>query len=97
MAKGPETVLRVEVVYATREEQVLITLEVPPGTTVREAIERSDITTNSDIALAPGRVGIFGRLVDLETLVRAGDRVEIYRPLVVDPKEARRRRDKRRR
>ena len=90
--------LRVEVVYATPQEQLVINVEVPAGTTVRQAIERSGVTVKfPDAALVTGQVGIFGKLVEPDAPVRAGDRVEIYRQLVIDPKEARRRRDRRRR
>jgi len=83
--------LRIEVACALPEEQVLISLEVGEGTTVLQAIERSGILARfPDVELGHGRVGVFGVIVPLETLLRDGDRVEIYRPLVSDPKDARR-------
>ena len=88
----PDSV-RVSVVYATPDRQFLRELELPAGATVGTAIERSAIAADAGIADdALRRVGIFGRLVDHATVLRDGDRVEIYRPLKVDPKEARRRR-----
>ena len=90
------TNLLVEVAYALPERQVLLELEVEEGTTIRQAIERSGILQRyPGIQLARGRVGIFGRRVELDAPLRDGDRVEIYRPLVADPREARRRRVKR--
>ena len=90
--------IRVEVVYAHPDEQVLVTLEVEAGTTAREAIERSAILERfPEIDLARMPVGIFGRVTDLGTRLVEGDRVEIYRPLLVDPKNARRKRAKVRR
>lgn len=90
LSKAP---LAVEVVYAMRGEQVLLSLEVRPGTTVHEAIEQSGIT-RSFPRLDPAHceVGIFGKLVKPDRVLRAGDRVEIYRPLIADPKDARRKR-----
>lgn len=91
-----KTRLRIEIVYALREEQVLLTLEVEEGTTVREAIERSGIVTRfPEINVGRARVGIFGRPARLDTQVKEGDRVEIYRPLIADPKDARRERAQR--
>jgi len=93
---GGQTRLKIEVVYALRDEQLLIALEVEEGASVRAAIERSGILRRyPEIELIPGRVGIFGKVVDLASRLRDGDRVEIYRPLEADPKEARRRRVKR--
>ena len=90
--------LRIEVTYALREEQVLVSLEVEEGTTVRRAIEHSGIRMAfPELRLIRGYVGIFGRPVEFDALLRDGDRVEIYRPLMADPKETRRRRVKRRR
>lgn len=92
-----QTRLKIEVVYALRGEQALIVLEVGEGASVREAIERSGILQRyPEIELARGRVGIFGRQVELDASLRDGDRVEIYRPLVADPKQARRERAERR-
>ena len=85
-----------EVVYALRDQQVLTALEVEEGASVREAVERSGILRlYPEIELAPGRIGIFGKVADPDSQLRDGDRVEIYRPLEADPKEARRRRVKR--
>jgi uncharacterized protein len=87
----PEGWLKVEVVYALPDEQTLIALEVEEGTTVKEAIERSGILSKyPGVAGARERVGIFGKPVDPDTALRDGDRIEIYRPLVANPKEARR-------
>ena len=91
MAK--DKMLNVEVTYALPAHQVLLPLRVRSGTTVREAVEQSGILdTFPDIDLGGNRVGIFGKLVKLENPLREGDRVEIYRPLIADPKEVRRRR-----
>lgn len=85
--------IRVEVAYALPEEQVIIPLEVATGTTAQQAIERSGILQQfMDIDLKANKVGVFGKLVKLDTVLRANDRVEIYRPLIADPKEVRRQR-----
>ena len=99
MTREPKTrTIRVEVAYALKDEQLLMVLEVEEGTTVRQAIERSGILGRvPGIDLDPERVGVSGKLSRLDTALRDGDRVEIYRPLVADPKEARRRRVTRRR
>lgn len=94
----PASAVRVEVVYALRDEQVLLTLEVEEGTTVRQAVERSGILQRfPEIDLARARAGIFGQVVGLDAPLHDGDRVEIYRPLVADPRDARRTRATRRR
>jgi uncharacterized protein len=83
----------IEVCYALPERQVLLSLAVAPGTTVREAIERSRIVEQCpEIDLSTQVAGIFGKIQALDTPVSAGDRIEIYRPLTVDPKLARQRR-----
>jgi putative ubiquitin-RnfH superfamily antitoxin RatB of RatAB toxin-antitoxin module len=88
--------LRVEVAYALPTEQVLIVLQVEEGTTVRQAVERSGIPSRfPEARIVAGNVGIFGRPVELDALVRPGDRVEIYRALIAEPKQARRERAKR--
>lgn len=71
------------------------TWEVPFGTTVRGVIERSRLAERwPALDLARNRVGIYGKLVSLDTLVAEGDRVEVYRPLLADPKERRRQRSR---
>ena len=88
--------LRVEIVYALRDRQVLLAFEVEGGTTARQAVERSGILQRfPEIDLARAGLGIFGRVVSPDTPLRDGDRVEIYRPLIADPKQARRTRARR--
>ncbi len=83
--------LHVEVVYAAPKTQVAIEIHARPGTTVAQAIRQSGILERlPEISLARNRVGIFGETTSLDRQVCAGDRVEIYRPLIADPKEARR-------
>lgn len=83
--------MRVELVYALPSEQNIISLVVAEGTTVLIAIEQSGILkTHPEIDLNANKTGIFSRLVELSHVVREGDRVEIYRPLTIDPMEARR-------
>ncbi|WP_223513830.1 RnfH family protein [Pseudomonas sp. GL-R-26] len=88
-----EVMIAVEVVYAAVDRQVLLTVAVPIGTTVRAALLRSavaEVFPELDLTHCP--VGIFGKVVaDPESrAVQAGDRIEIYRPLLADPKEVRR-------
>lgn len=96
MSTAPESGpgrIRVEVVYATRERQVLVALELEPGCTVEEAITRSGLTREfPEMQVDPDAIGIFSRKVPPDHVLSPGDRVEIYRPLVADPKEARRKR-----
>lgn len=81
----------VEVVFATGEEQVLIALRVPIGASVEEVIAASEVTRRfPDIPVEEHAVGIWGRVVERDHQVRNGDRVEIYRPLQIEPREARR-------
>lgn len=90
---GSEQILTVEVVYATPREQVLESLNVAPGATVEDAIRQSGLLGRfPDIDLGVNRVGIFGKVAKLDATLNDGDRVEIYRPLIADPKEARKRR-----
>ena len=82
--------IQVEVAYACPEVQAILPVNVPVGATVEEAIAASDILKDfPDINLGDTRVGVFSEWVSLKHVVRAGDRIEIYRPLVVDPKQAR--------
>ena len=87
---GVRKLLRIEVAYAMPERQVLIALEVEEGTTALQAIERSGIIREFPQADPAHGVGVFGKQVAPDTVLRDGDRVEIYRPLIADPKEARR-------
>lgn len=83
--------LTVEVVYASPERQRLVSVSVPAGARVAEAIAASGVLQEfPEIDLTSNRVGIFGQLTRLDEVLRDGDRVEIYRPLIADPKEARR-------
>jgi putative ubiquitin-RnfH superfamily antitoxin RatB of RatAB toxin-antitoxin module len=89
---GAETI-RVEVAYARPDRQVIVPLNVPPGTTVEQAILDSGVLEQfPEIDLGRNKVGIFGKLTRLGQVLREGDRVEIYRPLIADPKEIRRQR-----
>ena len=85
--------IEIEVVYALAHDQIVRQLNVPAGTTARQAVELSGIGgIFSGIDLSQNKLGIFGKWVKPETILRDRDRVEVYRPLSVDPKEARRRR-----
>ena len=85
--------ITIEVAYAAARGQTVLQLEVKSGTTIGEAIKQSDILQQfPEIDLALNKVGIFGKLARTDTLLRDRDRVEIYRALIADPKEARRRR-----
>ncbi|OOZ41756.1 RnfH family protein [Solemya pervernicosa gill symbiont] len=83
----------VEVAYALPDEQVIVTLEVEVDCTLEGAIERSGLLQRyPEIDLAVNKVGVFGKLGKLANPLRAGDRVEIYRKLIADPKEVRKQR-----
>jgi putative ubiquitin-RnfH superfamily antitoxin RatB of RatAB toxin-antitoxin module len=82
--------LHVEIVYADPQRQLLRKVEIAVGASAQEAVEASGIL--HEVEIAGLRIGIFGREVAATTLLRDGDRVEIYRPLSIDPKEARRKR-----
>jgi putative ubiquitin-RnfH superfamily antitoxin RatB of RatAB toxin-antitoxin module len=85
--------IRVEVVLAMPERQELVALDVEAGTTLAEAIELSGLPEKFEgFELDLENVGIFGHKTDHQQVLQAGDRVEIYRPLVADPKEVRRQR-----
>jgi putative ubiquitin-RnfH superfamily antitoxin RatB of RatAB toxin-antitoxin module len=85
--------IQVEVAYALPDVQEIVTVEVEAGTTLRQAIERSGLLNRyPEIDLAVNKVGIFGRLAKPDEVLRARDRVEIYRVLIADPKEVRKQR-----
>lgn len=87
--------IEIEVVYALPENQVTRQLNVPLGTTAEQAVEFSGIIhLFPEIDLLRNKLGIFGKLIKPGTTLRNRDRVEIYRPLIVDPKESRRQRAK---
>ncbi len=83
--------IRVSVVYAEPGRVFNAAFELPEGATVADAIDGSGIREKQPgIEIRGDRVGIFSRKAALHTVLRDGDRVEIYRPLRIDPKEARR-------
>jgi putative ubiquitin-RnfH superfamily antitoxin RatB of RatAB toxin-antitoxin module len=82
---------KIEIIYALPSEQVLIECEISEFSTVREVITASNILIKyPEIDLAINSVGIFSQPANVDDEVHAGDRIEIYRPLTIDPKEARR-------
>lgn len=90
---GNAETIHIEVAYARPDVQVIIPLDVRAGTTMEEAVKHSGILERfPEIDLAVNKVGIFGKLGKLSAPLREGDRVEIYRPLLADPKEVRKQR-----
>ncbi|RON90759.1 RnfH family protein [Pseudomonas fluorescens] len=88
-----EPVIEIEVVYAAVDRQVLRTLRVPEGATVREVVLKSGMGDEfPELDLNECPLGVFGKVIadPLVRLIQAGDRIEIYRPLLADPKEVRR-------
>ena len=93
MANDATTHIQVEVVYALPTEQSLVKVKVDAAATVQAVIEASGLLhKHPEINLGKNKVGIFGKLVKLDTVVRDRDRIEIYRALLADPKEVRRKR-----
>ncbi len=85
--------INVEVAYALPAKQLLLQVQLVEGATVEDAIRASGVMVSfPEIDLAKNKVGIFSKLVKLDETVRDKDRVEIYRPLIADPKEVRRKR-----
>lgn len=83
--------IQVAVVFADAERQEMVSVRLAPGASVAEAIQASGLITEFPVIdLSKNKVGIFGKIVRLDTKLRAGDRVEIYRALALDPKEIRR-------
>lgn len=84
--------LNIEVVYAEPHRQALVEINVPEGSTVAEAIASSGLAEQfPDVNFANAEFGVWGQHVDAARVLQDGDRVEIYRPLVMDPRDARRR------
>jgi uncharacterized protein len=83
----------IEVAYALPAQQAILPVRVSEGTTAQQAVEASGILQKfPEIDLSQNKLGIFGQLVKADTVLRERDRVEIYRPLIADPKEVRRQR-----
>ena len=90
--------ISIEIVYASKEKQVVLGLQVTVPCTVGEAIQQSGILKQfPEIDMQVNKIGIFSKLVALDRILQAGDRVEIYRPLALDPKQARLQRAQRQR
>lgn len=85
--------VNIEVAYALPDTQSVIALQVSQGTTIEQAIQLSGILEQfPQIDIAKNKLGIFGKLKKADVEVREGDRVEIYRPLIADPKVVRKQR-----
>ncbi|EKD74836.1 MAG: hypothetical protein ACD_44C00319G0001 [uncultured bacterium] len=85
-----EKKIQIEIVYALADKQTLLTLEVSPTSTAKQALEDSGILKiHPEICLDKSPIGIFGKKIKLSDLLKPGDRLEIYRPLQIDPKKAR--------
>ena len=88
--------MRISVVYAEPDRVFNVDVSLPRGAIVADAIRQSGFrAAHPDIEIRDDHLGVFGRRVAPDTVLRDGDRVEIYRPLKIDPKEARRRRARR--
>lgn len=89
----PDHFLTVQVCYATPDVQWRHSISVTDGSTVEQGIRMSGLLDcGFDIDLATVKVGIFGKLKSPDTVLRDGDRIELYRPLIADPKDSRRKR-----
>lgn len=85
--------IKIEVVYALPNEQTLLKLDVPQTSTIADAMRLSGLLEKyPEIDLEKGKFGLFGKLSKTDTVLREKDRIEIYRPLIADPKEVRRKR-----
>ncbi len=88
-----EEQIKVEVAFAKLDEQLILTVQAAPGITVQQAIEQSGILERfPEIEIGINRVGVFGKVAKLDAVLQPGDRVEIYRPLIADPKAQRKKR-----
>jgi putative ubiquitin-RnfH superfamily antitoxin RatB of RatAB toxin-antitoxin module len=93
MSTENDNLIKVEVAYARPDSQLILEVKVSPDATVEQVISESGILEKfPEIDLAVNKVGIFGKLTKLGNTLREGDRIEIYRKLIADPKEVRRRR-----
>lgn len=93
MADNTSGKLTIEVIYALAERQELVRLMLPEGATIKQAIEASGLLQKyPELDLAKNKLGVFGKLSKADTVLQNRDRVEIYRPLIADPKEVRKQR-----
>ena len=84
--------MKIGIAYALPRRQAWLTIDLPDGATVGDAITRSGIAEQfPEVDLATQKIGIFGKLVRLDTVLEDGDRIEIYRPITCDPKTVRKR------
>lgn len=94
VAEEEQSQIKVEVAYAREDTQQILDFMVNVGTTIEQAVEQSGILSLfPEIDLCVNKVGIFGKLGKKTATLKEGDRVEIYRPLIADPKEVRRKRE----
>jgi putative ubiquitin-RnfH superfamily antitoxin RatB of RatAB toxin-antitoxin module len=93
MADATQASIQIEVIYALAPRQDRATLNLAAGSTVQQAIEASGLLgKHPEIDLTRNKVGVFAKLSKLDSILRDRDRVEIYRPLIADPKEVRKQR-----
>ncbi len=90
---NPDETIHIEVTYALSSRQEVVALTLPAGSTLQQALEASRLAEKyPEIDLAKGKFGIYSKLARPDTVLRDRDRVEIYRPLIADPKEVRKQR-----
>lgn len=93
MNAARDTLLNIEVVYADPDTQILLGLNVPEGTNVGDALRASGIAERCPgVDFKSAELGVWGQRVNRSQVLRDGDRIEVYRPLAMDPREARRQR-----
>jgi uncharacterized protein len=91
MPQSSKHLLAIEVAYATPDREIIIALQLPHGATANDAIERSGILRQApEIDWAKNKIGVYGKLCKFDYVLQQYDRIEIYRPLIIDPKEIRR-------
>ena len=92
-SNGQASTINVEVAYAKPDTQVIIAVELPQGSTAADAITQSEIKLRfPELAAQEHKFGIFGKVCKPDQVLREGDRIEIYRPLIADPKQVRKER-----
>jgi uncharacterized protein len=91
MPQASNDLLEIEVAYATPDREIILKLNLARGSTAMDAIQRSGILERApEIDLAKNKIGVYGKLCKFDYLLHQYDRIEIYRPLIIDPKEIRR-------